>query len=96
MSGNKSGKKRKRGGENDEDDDENECEDDEGEEEESRGDRRQGKARRMEALGKKKAQKEIFKKSRRNDGIGGSLIAEDSGDEYDENALRKYQLERLR
>ena len=40
--------------------------------------------------------KEIFKKSRRNDGIGGSLIEEDSGDEYDENALRKYQLERLR
>ena len=63
-SGNKSGKKRKRGGENDEDDDENEWEDDEGEEQESRGDRRQGKARRMEALGKKKVQKEMFKKSR--------------------------------
>ena len=39
--------------------------------------------------------KEIFKKTRRNDVLP-SLLAEDEGDEYDEKALRKYQLERLR
>ncbi|EJD04071.1 uncharacterized protein FOMMEDRAFT_121565 [Fomitiporia mediterranea MF3/22] len=42
--------------------------------------------------------KEIFKKSRRRDEDDtlGSLIQEDEGDEFDEKALRKYQLERLR
>ncbi|KAH8120202.1 hypothetical protein DFH11DRAFT_1558886 [Phellopilus nigrolimitatus] len=41
--------------------------------------------------------KEIFKKSRRDDDDNlDGLIQEDEGDEYDENALRKYQLERLR
>lgn len=42
--------------------------------------------------------KEIFKKSRRydEDDVLGSLIQEDEGGEYDEKALRKYQLERLR
>ncbi|KAI5121290.1 hypothetical protein M0805_002333 [Coniferiporia weirii] len=42
--------------------------------------------------------KEIFKKSRRDDDDGtiNSLIQEDEGDEYDEKALRKYQLEQLR
>ena len=39
--------------------------------------------------------KEIYKKSRRDDVLG-SLIQEDDGDPFDEKALRKYQLERLR
>ncbi|KAL5495378.1 ESF1 [Sanghuangporus weigelae] len=39
--------------------------------------------------------KEIYKKSRRDDVLG-SLVQEDEGDPYDEKALRKYQLERLR
>ncbi|OCB88303.1 hypothetical protein A7U60_g4505 [Sanghuangporus baumii] len=39
--------------------------------------------------------KEIYKKSRCDDVLG-SLIQEDDGDPYDEKALRKYQLERLR
>jgi hypothetical protein len=38
--------------------------------------------------------KEIFKKTRREG--HGALLEEDEGDEYDEDALRKYQLERLR
>ncbi|KAL5535191.1 HAS1 [Sanghuangporus sanghuang] len=63
-SGNKSGKKRKRESGDDEEDEENDWEDEEGEEEELRSDKRQGKARRMETLGKKKVQKEMFKKSR--------------------------------
>lgn len=42
--------------------------------------------------------KEIFKKTRRDDNDLSltNLIEEDDGDEYDEDALRKYQLERLR
>lgn len=39
--------------------------------------------------------KEIFKKTRRDDAYG-TLLEEDEGDEADEDALRKYQLERLR
>lgn len=40
--------------------------------------------------------KEIFKRNIHNEGEGASLIQEDDGTEYNENALRKYQLERLR
>ncbi|EJD04326.1 DEAD-domain-containing protein [Fomitiporia mediterranea MF3/22] len=62
-SGNKSSRKRSRG-EDDEDEDENEWEDEDGAEEYPGGDRRQGKARRVETMGRKKVQKEVFKKSR--------------------------------
>lgn len=48
----------------DNDENENEWEDEEDEEEQPRNDRRQGKARRMETLGKKTVQKEMYKNSR--------------------------------
>ena len=42
--------------------------------------------------------KEIFKKTRRDDADASldTFLQEDEGDEYDESALRRYQLERLR
>ena len=40
--------------------------------------------------------KEIFKRNIHNETYGPSLIQEDDGGEYNEDALRKYQLERLR
>ncbi|KAH8120539.1 DEAD-domain-containing protein [Phellopilus nigrolimitatus] len=61
----KAGSKRRRGDGGEENDDENEWTDEEdGGGEQPRGDRRQGKSRRVETLGKKKVQKEIYKNSR--------------------------------
>ncbi|KAI5124470.1 hypothetical protein M0805_008353 [Coniferiporia weirii] len=63
----KVGTKRRRDGDNDDDDDDDDENDSEGESEGEGRDgpqRRQGKSRRMETLGKKTVQKEMYKKSR--------------------------------
>ena len=71
---NSSSSKRKRAGVNDDDEEEEEWEDEEDNENDEKQEnvkqgRRQGKARRIETLGKKKVQREIYKKSRpRQDG----------------------------